>query len=299
MQIIENYQNNSLKIKRNIIFLSDLYTNITIMATYKKRGYKKPKKKNKNTAEGANQVEGYVEGESSTEELFENLDEGANKIEDWITTNQKMIFTAIGVAALCLLAYVGYQKFVQEPNEINAANDAYMAKDYFVKAMNASGTTQDSLFNLALNGVGGKLGLVDIASIYSGTKAGNLANYAAGMAYLNMNDYKNAVTHLDNFTSKDEIFGANAKGAIGDAYTQLHTKKNPLLEDALDEYKKALAITTNSYTTPKFLYKAAIVALSLGKNEEATKYLNQIKNEYSKSLESSKIDALLGKAQAK
>ncbi len=264
------------------------------MATYKKRGYRKPKVKEVTFDDNLNEVEGYVEGDSTTEEIFENLDESANKIEEWVAENQKMIFTVIGAIAFCVLAYMGYSKFIQEPKEAEASNAAYVAQDYFAKAVNASGKEQDSLFTLALNGVNGKRGLVQIASDYSGTKAGNLANYAAGTAFLNMNDYKNAVSYLDNFTSEDEIFGATAKGAIGDAFVQLNQ-----LEDALTAYKKALEITTNSYTTPKFLYKAAIVALDLGKNDEAAKYLIQIKESYATSLEANKVDALLGKAQAK
>jgi hypothetical protein len=43
----------------------------------------------------------------------------------------------------------------------------------------------DSLYKLSLNGSEGKFGFIKIADEYSGTDAGNLANYYAGMAYLN------------------------------------------------------------------------------------------------------------------
>lgn len=265
------------------------------MATYKKRGYKQPKEKIENVAGNAtNEIDGYVEGESATEELFDNLDESANKVEEWVADNQKMIFTVIGAVALVVLLYMAYTKFVQEPNEAEASNDAYVAQNYFFEGVSATGATQDSLFNLALNGGNGKQGLLSIADNYSGTKTGNLANYIAGMTYLNMNDYKNAVSYLDKYSNDDEMTAPSAKGAMGDAFVQLNQ-----LEDALGEYEKALAITTNDYTTPKFLYKAAIVALELGQNDVAAKYLTQIKDDFSSSLEASKVDALLGKATAK
>ena len=57
--------------------------------------------------------------------------------------------------------------------------------------------------------------------------------------------------------------------------------------------------TTNEYTTPKFLFKASVVALDLDKKDVAVKYLTRIKDEFSTSLEAGKVDALLGKAQAK
>ena len=64
------------------------------MATYKKRGYRKPKEKVEEVIgdELLNDVEGYVEGESTTEDVFNSLDESANKAEEWVAANQKYIF---------------------------------------------------------------------------------------------------------------------------------------------------------------------------------------------------------------
>jgi hypothetical protein len=39
----------------------------------------------------------------------------------------------------------------------------------------------DSLYKLSLNGSEGKFGFIKIADEYSGTDAGNLANYYAGL----------------------------------------------------------------------------------------------------------------------
>ena len=49
------------------------------MATYKKRGYKPKKEKAVNEVE-----ETYDETQSTTAEVFNNLDEAANKSEQWI-----------------------------------------------------------------------------------------------------------------------------------------------------------------------------------------------------------------------
>ena len=113
------------------------------------------------------------------------------------------------------------------------------------------------------------------------------------MAYLNMNDYENAVKYLDKYTVEDNIINPSAVGAIGDAYAQLNQS-----EDALDSYEKALKAAPNEYTTPKFLYKASVIALELGKNDVAAKYLNRINDEYPTSLEAGKVGVLLGKAEA-
>ena len=87
------------------------------------------------------------------------------------------------------------------------------------KALDAT-TGQDSLFTLALNGADGKFGFVKIAAEYSGTDAGNLANYYAGIAYLNTGKYTEAIDYLGKFSSEDIVLSALAKGAIGDAFAQ-------------------------------------------------------------------------------
>ncbi len=182
--------------------------NIEHMATYQKRGYKPKTKKEK-------EVEEVIidEKDSTTAEVFNTLDETASKTEDWVIKNQKYIFVIIGVVAVAVLGYLGYNEFIAKPKQTEAMNEMFQAKKYFNEAV--SGTQKDSLYTLALNGGEGKLGMVDIASEYSGTKAGNLANYYAGMAYLNLKDYKNAVSYLSDFSSEDEVLAPMAKGGVG------------------------------------------------------------------------------------
>jgi hypothetical protein len=58
------------------------------------------------------------------------------------------------------------------------------------------GVASDSLYKLSLNGSEGKFGFIKIADEYSGTD-GNLANYYAGMAYLNTGKYNEAIDYLN------------------------------------------------------------------------------------------------------
>ena len=251
------------------------------MATYKKRGYK-PKTKA--------EIDHVAEENSTTAEVFNTLDETASKTEDWVIKNQKYIFVLIGLVAAVVLGYLGYKEFIAKPAQTEAMNDMYQAQKYYNEAIVA--TDKDSLFNLALNGGEGKFGMLDIISEHSGTPAANLANYYTGMAYLNMKDYKNAVTYLGNYKGKDEATGPVAKGAIGDAFVQLNQK-----EDALGYYVEAAEMRNNDLTTPMYLYKAGITALDLGKSVEALKYFNRIKEDYSSSTEATNIDVFIGKAE--
>ncbi|ETN97059.1 tetratricopeptide repeat protein [Zhouia amylolytica] len=252
------------------------------MATYKRRGYK-PKNKEEEA-----QLE---EMESTTAEVFNTLDEGASKTEEWVARNQKYIFGSIVGLVIIALGVLGYQQFIHAPKETEASNEMFFAQQYFDEAVNA--IDKDSLFNIALNGANGKYGLLDIIDKYKGTKAANLAEYSSGMAYLNMNKYEEAIAHLQNFKSDDPILGALAKGGIGDAFVQLNQA-----EDALGYYEKAIAHNANDFTTPRFLFKAGTLALSSGDHKTALKYFKRIKEEYPNSEEGRTIDIFIGKVES-
>ncbi|MGB7843800.1 MAG: tetratricopeptide repeat protein [Salinimicrobium sp.] len=254
------------------------------MATYKKRGHK-PRTKE--------ELQNSAEDHSTTAEVFNSLDEGASKTEEWVARNQKFIFIIVGVAAVVILGYLGYEKFIQEPKEAEAANEMFQAQQYFETAMQAPATQSDSLFNLALTGGQGKFGFEDIIENYGSTKAGNLAHYYAGMAYLNTNKYQEAIDNLDDFDSDDEILPALAKGGIGDAFLQLDQP-----EEALGYYEDAANVRSNNFTTPKFLLKAALAALQLEDPSTAEKHLNRIKEEFPESPEANRVAVYLGEAQA-
>lgn len=255
------------------------------MATYKKKGNKAGSKEEQQRAAEAN---------STTAEVFNTLDEGAGRTEAWVSRNQKYIFIIIGAVAIVILGYLGYNQFILEPKQQEAANEMNQAQQYFATALDA-GTTQqqDSLFNLALNGGEGRYGFLDIVDNYGGTDAANLSTYYAGMAYLHTGQYQQAIDMLDDFKGKDEILGPLAKGGIGDAFMQLGQ-----LEEALDYYEDAASMRDNGFTAPKFLFKAAMVSLELGKGDNAEKYLNRIQNEYPESSEAGQIEVYLGQAQA-
>ncbi|MUU77620.1 tetratricopeptide repeat protein [Winogradskyella endarachnes] len=252
------------------------------MATYNKRGYKPKTVKEK---------EVIVEEESTTAEVFNTLDEGASKAEEWAVRNQKYIIGTVGAIALLVLAFLAYNKFVAEPNEKDAMNEMYTAKKYFNDAVN--GMSSDSLYRMSLEGGEGKYGMLDIIDNYSGTPAANLANYYAGMAYLNLKDYQKAVEHLDDFSSEDIMLGPIAKGGIGDAFVQLNQS-----DKALEYYEKAFKANVNDFTTPLYLLKAAKVAIDLGENSKALDYLTRINTEFSDSKESKEAEVLIGKVEA-
>ena len=257
------------------------------MATYNKRGYKAPKPEALETEGNEFEEVTASTGESTTEEVFNTLDETASRTEEWVAKNQKIILGVVGAIALATIGYIMYGKFVSDPKEDKAFNEIFQAQEYFSQAV-ANTQNPDSLFTLALKGGEGKLGFTGIADEYAGTKAGNLANYYAGMSYLNLKDFKNAEKYLSSFSSNDMNLNALALGGLGDAYSE--TNK---VDDAISYYKKAAEANENDFTTPRFLFKAAQLALAANKKEEANKMFTQIKEKYETSREALNIDAFI------
>jgi tetratricopeptide (TPR) repeat protein len=257
------------------------------MATYNKRGYKPAKEKEvKEVTEDIS----VLEKNSTTAEVFSTLDASASKTEDFVAKNQKIIIGIVGAIALLTVGYLAYQKFVSAPQQEEAANEMFIAQQNFQKA--TDGVASDSLYKLSLNGSEGKFGFVKIADEYSGTDAGNLANYYAGVAYLNTGKYSEAIDYLGKFKSEDVVLNAMAKGAIGDAYSQKNQPK-----EALENYIKAAESDKNDFTTPRFLLKAGKTALAIGNKEDALKYFTDIKDNFESSPEAATIDVLIGLAQ--
>ena len=207
------------------------------MATYKKNNNRPNRQKDTEHLDEAKQAQ--LHKESTTAEVFDALDAGATRTEDWVKRNQKIIIGTLIAVAVIGLGYLLYQQFVKAPREKNAANELFFAQQFFDEAMEATDArAQDSLFKVAINGGKGKYGFKQIAENYSGTKAANLAEYGMGMAYMRLRDYNNAINHLKEFDSTDDIFGALAYGNIGDAYLQQKNNAEALkyYERIKDEY---------------------------------------------------------------
>ena len=263
------------------------------MATYNKRGYKAPKEKEEKLDNNFIEDVNVDVQDSTTAKAFDALDETASRTEDFVAKNQKYILGGLGLIAVLTLGYLLYQRFVAEPKQVDASNDIFVTQQNFQKAVDApEPKTQDSLFTLVLKGADGKQGAVDIADQYSGTDAGNLANYYAGIASLNLKKYDDAVKYLEKFSSKDTFLSAIAVGAIGDAYSQKNDAKK-----ALEFYVKASQMNANELTSPRYLLKAGQTSLTLGNKSDALKYFTEIKDKYEMAPEAQGIDALIGMAQ--
>lgn len=264
------------------------------MATYNKRGYKTPKEKEEKVDNNFLEDSPNVDAkDSATAKAFDTLDETASRTEEFVAKNQKYILGVLGAIAIITLGYLLFQRFVAEPKQQEATDDLFVSQQNFQLALDAANPkAQDSLFNLVLKGSEGKQGSIGIADQYSGTDAGNLANYYAGIASFNLKKYDDAIKFLEKYSSKDAFMSAIAIGAIGDSYSEKNDANK-----ALEYYIKASQAGTNDFTTPRYLLKAGQTALTLGKKSDALKYFTEIKEKYDTTPEGQQIDAMIGMAQ--
>ena len=219
---------------------------------------------------------------NKTDDQFAQIEETLSKTEQYIENNQENLVRIVGAIVVVIALFIGYQKLYIAPMEQEAQVDMFMAELYFQK---------DS-FNLALNGDGQYLGFIDIADEYSSTKPGKLANYYAGLSYLNTGDFENAIEYLDDFSSDDIILSSLALGCIGDAYMELEDTDN-----ALSYYEDAASYTDNEFTTPRYMLKQAMIHESNGDYADALALYKGIEADYKTSREGNGIEKYIARAE--
>jgi len=215
-----------------------------------------------------------------TEERIVAVEEAFSKTEQFIEKNQKIILIVVGAIILVVLGYFGFKRLYLAPREKEAQSQMFMAEKYF---------EMDSLTR-ALKGDGNYLGFLDIMDQYKFTKSANLSHYYAGICYLKKGEFQNAIDHLSDFSSDDELIGPMAIGALGDAYMELNNT-----DKAIDCYLKAADKRKNDLTSPMFLMKAGMACELAGKNDLALKTYMRIKTEFSRTNEGREIDKYIAR----
>lgn len=213
--------------------------------------------KNKNTQE--------LEGKE-TVEFFKDLDREAVQTEKFLEKNAKLLSSIFGAVLVGILGFFAYNQFVVAPKNEDAT------KGYLAAVANLqNGKEAEAL--------GGKSvanpGFVGTYNNFSGTDAGKLSAYNAGLIKFNEGKYKEAYDLLDKFSSGNKILMALKYGAMADASVNLNKA-----DDALSLLDKAVSVSDDPYTTYYFTRKAGIMALALKKNTEAKKYFSAVEEKY-------------------
>jgi tetratricopeptide (TPR) repeat protein len=219
------------------------------------------------------------------EETLIDLAQAKTRATGFYEENQKLIVGIVAALVLVVGGWFVYKNFISQPKEDKAISQMWMAQMQF---------EQDS-FQMALeNPGGGYPGLNQIINDYKGTKAANLAHYYAGVSYLNLGNFEEALKHLSDFNADGLIGPVMKYGTMGDAYSELNQ-----MDKAMDFYKKAADASENELLTPYYLKKLALLHESQNETDKALEIYKRIKSKYPNSNEALSIDKYIARAEAR
>ena len=215
-----------------------------------------------------------------------NVEETLNKSEAFFLKYKKAIIYGVLAVIVVIAGVIVYKQYVSAPREDKASTALAKGQEYF----------QQDLYEKALNGDGaGYAGFVKVASDYSSTEAGNLANLYAGLCYAGLGKWNEAAKYLEEFDTKDDqMISPAAEGALGNAYAHLNQ-----LDKAVSHLKNAAKNADNNSLSPTFLIQAGEILESQGKAAEALELYKQVKEKYFYSTPSQTIDKYIERASNK
>lgn len=222
--------------------------------------------------------------ETRADSNLENVEQALGRTELFIEKNQKTITIIVLALIFVVGGYWAYKKLYIEPLEVEAQRQVFYAQTSF----------SNDDYQVALDGDGNSPGFLEVIDTYGNTAVGNLANYYAGISYLHLGEYEDAINYLNKFKTSDTELKSIAAGATGDAQLELGNK-----EEAIKAYKKAVSSPTSEITTPYYLLKIGIVYEELGENEKALESYKTIKDDYKNSTEARQIDKYITRAKLK
>jgi tetratricopeptide (TPR) repeat protein len=153
-------------------------------------------------------------------------------------------------------------------------------------------------YSAALNGDGINEGFLDIANTYGSIPQGKLAAHYAGICYMKLGEWDNALTYLQKYSARSgapaTVINAQNLGLQGDIYVQKGDYSR-----AAGLYDQAVKAGDNVLTTSYYLKKYALVNEKLGNNQAALDACYRIKTDYAGSLEARDIDKVIGRIEQK
>ena len=211
-----------------------------------------------------------------------DVEEALSSSEAYIIKNKKTIIGVIIALVVIIGGYALYHNYIAEPKEQKASTMLAKGQEYFSMGQ----------YEIALNGDSlNYKGFAKITSEESGTDAANLANAYAGLCLAQTGKYEEAIPYLEKFSGDDQMVAPSVKGALGNCYAHKGD-----LEKAASLLVEAANETDSHSLSPIFLLQAGEIYEKLGKNEEAIKAYQTIKDKYFNSYQAYEIDKYINRA---
>ena len=215
-------------------------------------------------------------------DLGEGVESALTRTERFIEENQKSIIRVVTVILAAAAIFLGVKRFYLMPRDNEARSQMFVAEQYF----------ETDSFNLALYGDGNYSGFIEIMDDYGLTRSANLCQYYAGICYLRLGEYEDAISFLNKFSSRDKMVAPVAEGAKGDAYVELGD-----MQKGIKYYERAANKSKNNFTTPIYLMKAAQVHEHLQEFGKAIDLYTRIISEFPDFARNNNIDKYIARLQ--
>lgn len=203
----------------------------------------------------------------------------ATKAEAFFEKNKKAVIICIIAVIAVIVCGILANTYYFQPRQEDASTELAKSQELF----------QEEQWEKAL------AGFQKVASDYSSTDAGNLAQLYIGLCQANLGKWQEAVNALESFSGQDDqMITPAAEGALGNAYANLNQ-----LDKAVEHLKKAAKMADNNSLSPTFLIQAGEILESQGKKDEALKLYQEVKEKYFNSMQYQTIDAYIQRASAK
>jgi len=206
---------------------------------------------------------------------LKKIESSLTKAEQYIEDNQKKLTYIIGALIIIIAVFFLYKNRIVEPRNARAVESIWGAERLF----------EIDSFHIALYGNENVQGFLDIIDEFGSTNSGNLAKYYAGVCYLRMGEYDNAIEYLQEFSAHEDLLGQMKLNLLGDAYSNKQEYKT-----AADFYLQAAKKSSSEEFSPMFLLKAGQCFEKIEDKKSALDVYSEIKNKYPQSEEGQMID---------
>lgn len=211
-----------------------------------------------------------------------------SKSEQFIEKNQKAIIAVVAAILVVVVAFFAIKKFVSEPRQQKANEAIFSAEQYF-----ANGDFHAALYGDSTSNDQYSIGLLDVIDKYGSTKAGKRAKYEAGICFLRLGQYQDAIKYLDKYNGKDQLTPVFNEMMKGDAEAEQNN-----IDAAIKHYNTAASMDDNPITAPYALFKAGIAYLVKGDNTKAVECFQSVKDNYPESSMFREMDGFIAYAQS-
>lgn len=214
-----------------------------------------------------------------TANMLENL--SAENLKNEFKTNKtaRLVTYIVGGLVVLVLGYFLFKVLYANPKNEKSKEDGFVGLNY------ASVDSTD----LAIDD------LKRTVKKYDGYDGGEVAQFVLGRQYMEKGEFKKALAELEDVDVSDTYVRVDAVGLQGDCQSEM---KN--YEEAVELYMEAAEMEENEYSTPKYLFKAALLTeLKLKDPKTAAELYQKIKDNYLQFGNTKSIDKYLERAKNK